>query len=158
MRVRLTPEAEADLEQALAWYAERSADLSAGFLVCFEAVFRQVEQFPESAPAVHASLRRALLRTRSCLANLHPKAARRSVEHCPCTPAFGGPAANELASRQRGTLRDDGMGRCRTAAQQAAEADGRASAARALWLRTNPGSIARGRSLAAIRRAARKCG
>jgi plasmid stabilization system protein ParE len=43
MRVRLTPEAEADLEHALAWYAERSADLGADFLTCFEAVVQQVE-------------------------------------------------------------------------------------------------------------------
>jgi plasmid stabilization system protein ParE len=62
MRVRLTPETEADLEQALAWYAERSAELGADFFECFEAVVRQVEQFPESAPVVHGSFRRALLR------------------------------------------------------------------------------------------------
>ncbi|MCL4686719.1 type II toxin-antitoxin system RelE/ParE family toxin [Myxococcota bacterium] len=62
MRVRLTPEAEADLDQALAWYAERSAGLGADFFACFEAVVRQVEQFPESAPLIHPSFRRVLLR------------------------------------------------------------------------------------------------
>jgi plasmid stabilization system protein ParE len=64
MRVRLTPETEADLEQAFAWYAKRSAELGADFFACFEAVVRQVEQFPESAPVVHGSFRRALLRSR----------------------------------------------------------------------------------------------
>jgi plasmid stabilization system protein ParE len=62
MRVRVTPEAEADVAHALAWYTERGAELGADFFVCFEAVIRQLGQFPESAPVVHAPLRRALLR------------------------------------------------------------------------------------------------
>jgi len=61
MRVRLTPEAEADAAQALAWYGERGPDLGADFFASFEAVIRQLEQFPESAPVVHSPFRRALL-------------------------------------------------------------------------------------------------
>ena len=60
MRVRLTP--EADVGQVLAWYAERAAALGDDFLACFEAVIRQIEQFPQIAPMVHAPFRRALLR------------------------------------------------------------------------------------------------
>ncbi len=62
MRVRVTPEAEADVAQALAWYTDRAAELGTDFFACFEAVIRQVEQFPEIAPVVHAAFRRALLR------------------------------------------------------------------------------------------------
>jgi plasmid stabilization system protein ParE len=62
MRIRLTPEAEADVEQALAWYTERGSEPGSNFFACVEAVLRQVEQFPEIAPLIHAPFRRALLR------------------------------------------------------------------------------------------------
>lgn len=62
MRVRLTPEADADLTQVLAWYTERGHELGADFFACFEAVVHQIERFPEIAPVVHPPFRRALLR------------------------------------------------------------------------------------------------
>lgn len=62
MRVRLTPEAEADVSHVLRWYSERSSDLGADFFACFEAVIRQLETFPQMAPVVHPPFRRALLR------------------------------------------------------------------------------------------------
>ena len=62
MRVRLTPEAEADVAQVLAWYTERAGELGADFFACFEAVIHQLEQFPQISPVVHAPFRRALLR------------------------------------------------------------------------------------------------
>ncbi len=62
MRVRLTPEADADLTQVFAWYAERGSELGEDFFSCFEAVVRKVENFPELAPVVHPPFRRALLR------------------------------------------------------------------------------------------------
>lgn len=64
MRVRLTPEAEAeaDVAQVLRWYSERSSDFGGDFLACFEAVVRQLEEFPQIAPIVHPPFRRALLR------------------------------------------------------------------------------------------------
>ena len=62
MRVRLTPEAEADIAQVLAWYTERAGELGADFLACFEAAIRQLGQFTAIAPVVHAPFRRALLR------------------------------------------------------------------------------------------------
>lgn len=62
MRTRLTPEAEADVAQALAWYRERSSGLAADFLACVDAALRRIEEFPQIAPVVHATFRRALLR------------------------------------------------------------------------------------------------
>ncbi len=62
MRVRLTPEAEADLAEILAWYSQRGATLGAEFLAAFSDVVRQIEQFPESASIVYPPFRRALLR------------------------------------------------------------------------------------------------
>lgn len=62
MRVRLTPEAEADVAQILRWYAERSNDLGADFFACLEGVIHQREEFPQIAPVVHPPFRRALLR------------------------------------------------------------------------------------------------
>lgn len=61
MRVRLTPEAEADLGDILAWYSARGATLGADFLAAFSDVVRQIEQFPESAAIIHPPFRRALL-------------------------------------------------------------------------------------------------
>jgi plasmid stabilization system protein ParE len=62
MRVRLTPEAEADLADILAWYSQRGETLGSEFLDAFSAVVHQIEHFPESASIVHPPFRRALLR------------------------------------------------------------------------------------------------
>lgn len=61
MIVRLTPEAQADLREAHAWYASREPRLGAEFLTAFEAVVRQIRDYPESAPEVQPEIRRALL-------------------------------------------------------------------------------------------------
>ena len=61
MRVRLTPETTADVEQIFTWYSERSAALGRDFLGCLSAVMHQLAGFPEIAPAVHSSVRRVLL-------------------------------------------------------------------------------------------------
>ncbi|MFO0691712.1 MAG: type II toxin-antitoxin system RelE/ParE family toxin [Myxococcota bacterium] len=61
MRVRLTPEAEADVAQARDWYAERAEQLGADFVASVDAALEQVEAFAELAPIVHASVRRTLL-------------------------------------------------------------------------------------------------
>ncbi len=60
MTVRLTPEAEADLVEVYAWYAERGAELGLEFLAAFADVLRQIDQFPQSASEVHLGIRRAL--------------------------------------------------------------------------------------------------
>jgi plasmid stabilization system protein ParE len=62
MRVRLTPEAEADVAQVPRWYSERSSDLGADFFASFETVVHQLEEFPQIAPVVHPPFCRALLR------------------------------------------------------------------------------------------------
>ena len=61
MRVRLTPEAAADLGEIFAWYSERGDTLGEDFLAAFSDVVRQIEEFPESARIVHPPFRRALL-------------------------------------------------------------------------------------------------
>jgi plasmid stabilization system protein ParE len=61
MTVRLTPEAEADLDEVFAWYSERGAELGVQFLAAFADVLRRIDQFPQSAPDVHQGIRRLLL-------------------------------------------------------------------------------------------------
>jgi plasmid stabilization system protein ParE len=45
--VRLTPEAEADLTEAYAWYRERAVSLGAEFLLSFEAVIAVLSAIPK---------------------------------------------------------------------------------------------------------------
>jgi toxin ParE1/3/4 len=60
--VRLTPEAEADLTDAYAWYQDRGESLAGDFLVSFESLLEAIERHPESFPEVHNHVRRALIR------------------------------------------------------------------------------------------------
>jgi plasmid stabilization system protein ParE len=60
--VRLTPEAEADLTEAFAWYRERGAELGTDFLHSFDRTLDSLATHPESFPVVHRDLRRALMR------------------------------------------------------------------------------------------------
>jgi len=59
--IRLTPEAEADLTEAYAWYRDRGQSLASDFLVSFERVLETLDDHPESFPEVHHHIRRALL-------------------------------------------------------------------------------------------------
>jgi len=60
--VRLTPEAEADVSEAEAWYRGRGLGLGDEFLRSLDASLQSIARFPESCPVVHRPLRRALLR------------------------------------------------------------------------------------------------
>jgi toxin ParE1/3/4 len=60
--VRLTPEAEADLAEAHAWYQQRRHGLGDEFLRSVDAALAAMERLPEAYPAVHRDIRRALLR------------------------------------------------------------------------------------------------
>jgi len=59
--IRLTPEAEADLTEAFAWYRDRGQSLAQDFLGSFERVLDTLEAHPESFPEVHHHIRRALM-------------------------------------------------------------------------------------------------
>ncbi|MEI6449866.1 MAG: type II toxin-antitoxin system RelE/ParE family toxin [Actinomycetes bacterium] len=58
----LTPEAEADIDEACRWYGQRGSCLGDAFLQSARAALSSVEQFPEGYPQVYRSTRRALLR------------------------------------------------------------------------------------------------
>lgn len=57
----IRPLAEADIDEAHAWYAARSPQAAARFLDTIAMVLAEIEARPESFPQVHRSVRRALL-------------------------------------------------------------------------------------------------
>lgn len=63
-KVILTPEAQADIAQAAAWYRERSILAAEQFLLAVSAAFSRIEAQPTSQVVVDAEtgVRRALLR------------------------------------------------------------------------------------------------
>jgi plasmid stabilization system protein ParE len=61
-RVSLTPEAEADVEEAHVWYAERGLGLAEDFRRSLDECMGRIASHPEGFPSVHRSVRRALLR------------------------------------------------------------------------------------------------
>lgn len=61
-RVDLTPEAEADVDEAHAWYAEREPGLAEDFRRALDECMASIATHPESHPVVRHSIRRALLR------------------------------------------------------------------------------------------------
>jgi plasmid stabilization system protein ParE len=62
LQVSLTPEAEADVQEAHLWYAERGMGLAEDFRRSLDECFSRVVSHPESYPTVHRAVRRALLR------------------------------------------------------------------------------------------------
>jgi len=62
LRVDLTPEAEADVEEIHAWYAERGRELADDFRHSLDQCMASIASFSESHAVVHRSVRRALLR------------------------------------------------------------------------------------------------
>lgn len=60
-RVRLTPEAEADITEAYDWYEEARPGLGDRFLDAVSEGFDYVAEWPEASPGVHGAVRRALL-------------------------------------------------------------------------------------------------
>jgi toxin ParE1/3/4 len=61
-QVSLTPEAEADIEEAHLWYAERGMGLAEDFRRSLDQCIATIVGYPEGFPVVHRSVRRALLR------------------------------------------------------------------------------------------------
>jgi plasmid stabilization system protein ParE len=60
--VVLTPAAEADIADAVEWYAGRSAALGDQFIVATRAIIARLADNPLQFPNVHKEVRRALLR------------------------------------------------------------------------------------------------
>ena len=61
MTVRLTPEAEQDVDEAIRWYDQKSTTLGDEFLKYVNKRIESIERNPEMYPRVHRKMRRALL-------------------------------------------------------------------------------------------------
>jgi plasmid stabilization system protein ParE len=60
--VSVRPEAEADLEDAIAWYESRSIGLGTDFVRCIDAAFASIARDPEIHAKQYREIRRALVR------------------------------------------------------------------------------------------------
>lgn len=60
--VDFRPEAQAELEDAYAWYEEQRTGLGEHFLLCIEEKISAIRRQPETYPTVHRTVRRALIR------------------------------------------------------------------------------------------------
>lgn len=61
-RLRLTPEAELDLDEAHLWYHSQAAGLAADFLGAVNMCIASIQRHPEAYGPVDPTMRRALLR------------------------------------------------------------------------------------------------
>jgi toxin ParE1/3/4 len=61
-RLRLTPEAELDLDEAHLWYDTQGPGLAADFLGAVNTCLASIGRQPEAYPLVDPTMRRALLR------------------------------------------------------------------------------------------------
>ncbi len=60
--VLISPEAEADIEEAYRWYEEKLGGLGADFLICLEDGMELIRTNPEMYPVVYRNIRRLLIR------------------------------------------------------------------------------------------------
>ncbi len=56
------PQAEAELDEAAAWYSERSGGLGAEFVRVIDAAFSAIQRNPLEFPVVYRQIRRAVVR------------------------------------------------------------------------------------------------
>jgi plasmid stabilization system protein ParE len=61
-RLRLTPEAELDLDEAHLWYHRQAPDRAADFLAAVSASLPRIQRHPQVFGLVDATMRRALVR------------------------------------------------------------------------------------------------
>ena len=61
-RLRLTPEAELDLDEAHNWYQAQSPDLATDFLAAVNACITSIRRHPGAYQLIDPTMRRALLR------------------------------------------------------------------------------------------------
>ncbi|HEX6096353.1 MAG TPA: type II toxin-antitoxin system RelE/ParE family toxin [Thermoanaerobaculia bacterium] len=57
----VSPSARVDLEEALAWFRERSPDLPGRFGMEIESIYSSILEHPEMYPLIYKNFRRALL-------------------------------------------------------------------------------------------------
>jgi len=62
-RIRLLPEAEADIAEACDWYDEASSELGDRFLDAALETISLIAKYPEGFALVHEDVRRALMRS-----------------------------------------------------------------------------------------------
>jgi plasmid stabilization system protein ParE len=62
VNLRLSDAAEADIDDAHAWYQERGHELDDQFLAALDQCLESIERNPLAFPAVHGEIRRSLLR------------------------------------------------------------------------------------------------
>lgn len=62
MIIRFTPEADAELAEALRWYAHQREDLDVEFMECIDDALSQVVRNPHLYPIVYRNLRRVVVR------------------------------------------------------------------------------------------------
>ena len=60
MKLRLRSVAEADVAEAIQWYAEQKPDLGARFFEALSSTLRSIERNPKLYPVVDGEMRRAL--------------------------------------------------------------------------------------------------
>ena len=58
----ITPEAEADLAEAKAWYERKREGLGEEFILCVEAGLDHIRRAPAAATEVHPGVRRVVVR------------------------------------------------------------------------------------------------
>jgi plasmid stabilization system protein ParE len=78
-RLRLTPEAELDLDEAHLWYHRHTPGLAANFLAAVNACITSIQRHPEAYALVDATTRRALVRRRFPYAIFYEVGAREIV-------------------------------------------------------------------------------
>jgi plasmid stabilization system protein ParE len=61
-RLRLTPEAELDLDAAHLWYHRQEPDRAADFLAAVNACLAIIQRHPQAFPLIDPAMRRALVR------------------------------------------------------------------------------------------------
>lgn len=62
-RSMVRPLAQAELDDAAAWYERQQSGLGLRFLTVVDHVFNRIRETPLQFPSVHADVRRALLQT-----------------------------------------------------------------------------------------------
>lgn len=78
-RAIFKPAAEAEMEEAHAWYEQREAGLGNEFLRCMDACIASLQRNPEAYPVVHKQVRMALVRRFPSLVFDTPEANQTTV-------------------------------------------------------------------------------